>query len=205
MLQTYSGRRFTALNFKFMDTINLSTVRQSFANATFTHKVQEIAAENARDSALIVKILNIALVSLAFIFLLLQVNNPSSVIYSYIGSGVAAAEVLFLIVQLSFNFDQSALTHKNCALKYMQLRDKYRLLIGDIMENKQPYNEIISRREMLQQEYQVISDLSPQTKSNEYIEAQKRLNTANSNGGEQFTWSDEEIDRFLPESLRLKK
>ncbi|PIQ91779.1 MAG: hypothetical protein COV70_02000 [Parcubacteria group bacterium CG11_big_fil_rev_8_21_14_0_20_39_22] len=186
-----------------MDIKNLSIVRQSFANTVFTHKVQEVAAENAGVLALRVKIANISIVSFALLMLILQVANPSNLVFSYLGSGIAAGEIIFLIVQLTFNFEQIALAHKNSALKYMQLRDKYRGLIVDIMNEQISQNIIADRRNSLQAEYQVISDLAPQTGTKEYAEAQRRLHTAGASGGEHYTWSDAEIDQFLPQNLRL--
>ena len=186
-----------------MDIKNLSIVRQSFANTVFTHKVQEAAAENAGEWAFLVKVANIGIVALAFIMLLLQVANPTNLVFSYSGSGIAAGEIIFLVAQLTFNFEQSALSHKNSALKYMQLRDKYRGLIVDIMNERAPQEALIARRDSLQAEYQVISDLASQTGTKEYAEAQKRLHTAGASGEEHYTWSDAEINQFLPENLRL--
>lgn len=187
-----------------MDIKNLSIIRQSFANTVFTHKVQEVAAENKEKKVTTTKITNIVLVALVLVLLVLQSLYPSNTIFSYIGSGVAIGEILFLIVQLSFGFEQQMVLHKNSALRYMQLRDKYRSLIVDIMNERATQEELIPRRDLLQSEYQVISDLSPQTGMLEYKEAQRRLNKAGVVESEQFTWSDEEIDRFLPESLRIK-
>ena len=184
-----------------MDIKNLSIVRQSFANTVFTHKVQEVAAENANELALKVKIANIGIVALALVMLLLQVANPSNLVFSYLGSGIAAGEIIFLIIQLTFNFEQVSLTHKNSALKYMQLRDKYRGLIVDIMNEQVPQDKIIDCRNSLQAEYQVISDLAPQTGTKEYAEAQKRLHTAGASGEEHYTWADIEIDQFFPPKI----
>lgn len=184
-----------------MDAKNLAIVRQSFAQTVFTHKVQEVAAENVGKSALWTRFANISAVAIALIMLLLQVKYPDSIIFSYIGSGITTGEIIFLIVQLSFNFEQLALSHKNSALKYMQLRDKYRALLVDIM-NGRPPEELLARRDLLQQEYQIISDLAPQTGPKEYEGAQKRLGTTGIMGGEQYTWSSAEIDQFLPEELR---
>ena len=146
---------------------------------------------------------NIGIVTLALLMLLLQVANPSNIVFSYVGSSIAAGEIVFLIIQLTFSFEQSALSHKGSALKYMQLRDKYRTLITDIMNAQESQDALISRRDSLQAEYQVISDLAPQTGAKEYAETQKRLHTAGASGGEHYTWSDVEIDQFLPENLRL--
>lgn len=188
-----------------MDINNLSIVRQSFASTVFTHKVQEVAAENQEKNALIIKVINILLVSIVLILLVMQASNPENLLFAYIGAGITVAEVIFLIIQLSFSFEQRVIMHKNSALKYMGLRDAYRSLIADIMNNSISGQEIVARRDLLQREYQIISDLAPQTGSREYTETQRRLNKRGAIQGEEFTWSDEEIDWFLPEKLRLKK
>jgi hypothetical protein len=188
-----------------MDKINLATIRQTFANTVFTHKVQEIAAEFNQTKSFYVKIVNISLVGVVLVLLVLQLSFASIAAFSYIGAGVTVGEIIFLIIQLSFGFEQQTVTNKNSALKYLQLRDKYRLLIADVMNENITSDELISRRDLLQSEYQVISDLAPQTGSEEYIMAQKRLNTNDQKNGEQCTWADEEIDRFLPENLRINK
>jgi hypothetical protein len=126
-------------------------------------------------------------------------------IFSYIGIGLTVGDTIFLIIQLSFSFEEKTIQHKSVALKYMGVRDKYRELIADIMNENTSRAEIKARRDELQRQYQVISDLAPQTGRKEYNEAQKRLNKRGIVDGEDFTWSDEEIDRFLPEELRLKK
>lgn len=188
-----------------MDVKNLSLVRQTFANTVFTHKVQEIAAELQEKRAFRVKITNIVLVSIVLILLFFQALYSNVILFSYIASGIAVAEIIFLVIQVSFSFEQRMLMHKNSALKYMGLRDSYRSLITDIMNESITSDALLARRDALQREYQVISDLAPQTGVKEYTEAQKRLNKRGAAEGEEFTWSDEEIDRFLPETLRLMK
>lgn len=186
-----------------MDIKNLSIVRQSFANTVFTHKVQEVAAEFQGKKAFKVKIGNIALVSLVLITLILSVSNVNP-IFGYIGIILSIVEIIFLIIQLSFNFEDKAIHHKNSALKYLGLRNAYTSLITDIMNKSISTKEIVNKRDNLLREYQVLCDLAPQTGREEYEEAQKRLNGRGVVEGEDFTWSDEEIDRFLPKELRLK-
>lgn len=188
-----------------MDKKNLSIVRQTFANTVFTHKIQEVATEFSADKAFNVKIGNIIIVSLILIVLFLQYLYPTQLFFSYIATGISVAEIIFLVIQLTFSFEQKGIMHKNSALKYMGLRDQYRSLIVDIMNDKITTETIQKKRDHLQHEYQVISDLAPQTGPKEYTEAQKRLNKRGAIQGEEFTWSDEEIDHFLPENLRLKK
>jgi hypothetical protein len=188
-----------------MNIQNLSIIRQSFASSVFTHKVQEVAVERQEKNVLAIKVINIIFVSIVLILLIIQASNPENLLFSYIGAGITVAEVIFLIIQLTFSFEQRVVMHKNSALKYMGLRDAYRSLIVDVMNGSISNEQIISRRDLLQREYQIISDLAPQTGPHEYTEAQKRLNKRGAIQGEEFTWSDEEIDWFLPENLRLKK
>ncbi len=187
-----------------MDIKNLSIIRQTYANTVFTHKVQEVAAEVQKKNDLYIKLTNILLVSIVLILLFLQTAYPQKNFISYIGAGVTISEVIFLIIQLTFSFEQKAIMHKNSALKYMELRDRYKSLIADIMSEAIDKEIIINRRDLLLHEYQIISDLSPNTSNREYVEAQKKLNKKGVVKGEEFTWSDEEIDHFLPEKLQLK-
>lgn len=186
-----------------MDLKNLAVVRQSYANTVFTHQVQEIAAAHKRQKVFWIKIFNIIFVFAVLILLVLQTRFPADLIYAYLGAGLTIAEVGFLIVQLTFDFEGQSLMHKNSALKYMSLRDRYRLLIVDIMNEKSPKKELVALRNALHAEYQSISDLSPPTSQKEFEAAQIRLNKRGVIDGEQFTWSDAEIDHFLPEELRL--
>lgn len=188
-----------------MDLINLSIIRQTFANTVFTHKVQEVAAENKSKKSYAIKIINIFLVFLVLVLLVLQALYMSNVIFSYLGMGLTIIEILFLIYQTNFDYEHQVLLHKNSALKFMGLRDNYKNLIADMMSKNISKTNIKLRRDLLQREYQTICEFSPQTGVKEYKEAQKRLNKKGIVEGENFTWSDEEIDRFLPEKLRLKK
>lgn len=188
-----------------MDQHNLAIVRQSFANTVFTHKVQEVAAERCEKKIFMVKVANIALVSVVLILLFLQAAFPTKVWLVYLGAAITIAEIIFLIIQLTFSFDQQLIAHKNSALKYMSLRDNYRNLITDLMNEEGVNPTLVSRRDELQHRYQVISDLAPQTSQKDYIAAQGKLNKRGAVEGEEFTWADEEIDHFLPHALRVTK
>ncbi|MEA1963268.1 MAG: hypothetical protein U9M94_03480, partial [Patescibacteria group bacterium] len=92
--------------------------------------------------------------------------------------------------------------YKKFAIKFLELRDKYKNCIVDIM-NSLENKDIIIKRDLLQEQYQIISSLSPQTNYDDYKKAQLALLGKNVTD-EEFTWSEEEIDRFLPKDLKLK-
>ena len=122
--------------------------------------------------------------------------------YSYIAVGITMLEIIFLIVQLNFNFSKKVSEHKISALKYMALRDKYKNLIVDIVNGDLSNTEIRDKRDALQSEYQIISDIAPETDPKDYKKAQEKL-FGKEKDGEEFTWSEEDIDRFLPDALKL--
>jgi hypothetical protein len=188
-----------------MDLKNLSVIRQSFAQCVFNHQVQEAAVNINKNKLLIIKIVNITLVSLVLLFIILQLSNMESKAYSYLAIGLSAIEIIFLIIQLSFGYNEKVIQHKNVALKFLNLRDRYKNLIADVMNSTVSHAAVASVRDSLQAEYSVICDLSLQTGEKEYRIAQNKLSPRGTVEGEAFTWSDEEIDRFLPEELRLKK
>lgn len=83
----------------------------------------------------------------------------------------------------------------------MALRGKYSLLITDILSGGVKPEAMRSRRDSLQDEYRTVSELSPQTSSVDYTTAQSQLGLTGGDS-EQYTWSDSEINKFLPNDLR---
>jgi hypothetical protein len=92
--------------------------------------------------------------------------------------------------------------HKNIAEEYKTLRDRYMLLIEEIMSNGSDEKALRSKGQQFQKSYSAIGKYAPSTTYNDYQVAQNNLGLGN-NSDEEFTWSDEEIDRFLPSSLRI--
>lgn len=187
-----------------MDIRNLSIIRQNFAQVVFTHKVQEVAADSNSIKASNVKRLNILLSALSLISLITSNFSDDKNWIFYFGILIGIAEITFLIFQLFFNFEQRVVAHKNAALQYLGLRDDYSALIVDAMNEDLKGDALISQRDFLRKRYQIICNLSPQTSDEDYEKAQIKLNKRGVKEGEEFTWSDKEIDRFLPENLRIK-
>lgn len=180
---------------------NLALVRQCFMSAAFSHKVQECAAERKEKSASFFKNVNIVIVTSVLALLILQTTSWNRVAFSYIGASLSGIEIVLLIVQLSFNFEREATAHKNSALKYMSIRERYKSLIADIVGSKIDNAEATRRRDELHTEYQLVSDSALQTTDEDYDMAMVKLKiTADSKN----VWSDRQIDGLLPKALRVK-
>lgn len=183
-----------------MDIKNLWVIKQQFAQCVFNHKIHEVATERFERYLLYINIWNIFLVSLALIFLVIQ-NFTKEQFYSNIASWITIAEIIYLIIQLQFNFWEKIRNYKTTALQYLWLRDKYKNFISDIINENIGIKELVFKRDTLQSKYQIINELSFQTNRDDCIETQRRLKTS-WNNDEDFTWSDKEINKFLPKELR---
>jgi hypothetical protein len=186
-----------------MDTKNLAIIRHSFAQTVFNHKIQEIAAESCRKKAKIIKIINIALVALVMVSIFASISRVEKC-WLYFSVFLSFAEIIFLITQLFFNFDEKSNFHSNSAHKFLSLRDQYKMLIADVMGKGIDADDLRVIRSDLQDRYSNICEISPKTEGKNYYKlTQKNLGIGESEG-EEFTWFNEEIDRFLPEELRIK-
>jgi hypothetical protein len=70
--------------------------------------------------------------------------------------------------------------------------------MADIKNEKLNESEIISRRNQIIEELRLIYKFAPATDSDAYKKAQKALKL-----NEELTFSNEEIDNFLPEELKI--
>lgn len=94
--------------------------------------------------------------------------------------------------------------HKYFAEKYKNLRDDYMNLIEKIISNCSDDNSLRTISDNLQNRYSSLGENAPSTNDEDYKKAQSNLGV-NANNKESFTWSNKEIDRFLPEQLKFEK
>ena len=139
-----------------MDILNLSVIRQAFGNVVYTHKIHEISAEAESRKSLKIRLSNIGLVASVLITIIIQISIPKDILWSYIGAGLTISEVIFLIIQLSFNFSDKALQHKKTALSLLNIREKYIGLMADIINDNLDVSKIVKQRDELQSKLEII-------------------------------------------------
>jgi hypothetical protein len=92
---------------------------------------------------------------------------------------------------------QLAQKHRETASDIWNVREAYLSVLADIRDQSLPLSEMRTRREQLQAQLYEIYRLAPNTNSKAYGKAQDALQH-----NEDLTFSDEEIDAFLPSPLR---
>ena len=118
---------------------------------------------------------------------------------SFIGLLSTAASLIFEIYNRE-DLTEFMCSHKVTAENYKGLRDDFMNLIRLIMA-KTDESKTEQLLDKYLEEYKMIGKFSPATTGYDYDSAQKKLGLKNE--GESFTWSNEEIDRFLPQELRI--
>lgn len=171
-------------------------IRSKYANVVWSHKIQEKQADIYFERYKLLKIINIICAS-----------STSAGIFSLLFKECFVIKIISAIISLFtiftssyfkvFNLSELRKEHKKSANQLLQIRDKLEMLLLEIrMQSKQPeeifqqYNELIDRLHKCYAN-------APQTTEKAVELARKALNVTKDN-----YYSDDEIDSFLPETLR---
>lgn len=179
-----------------MDKVNLQLIRESFGRVAYSHKTHEKAAEIEDRNSKIVKWANIILTALTSGTLISTIVTNQNT-FLYISALLSSLMLGFTLFQLNFNPAERAEKHRYVAKELWYIREKYINLMADIINGKLSDELIVLKRDQLIEELKLIYKFAPQTNSKAYEKARKALKI-----DEELTFSDEEIDQFLPNTLK---
>ena len=194
-----------------MNQLLLSPTRHFFAQCVFMNSIHYKAYNRLQKRQNLYKnitawisgstLVLIILEVIAFqVFSEKEILNAILSILSYVGLILTAVSLLFTMFHKE-DISEIKINHRLAAETYKELRDSYLLLIEDIASNESDLSELRKKSSEYQKQYSSIGKYSPTTTYEDYQATQKGLGL-NGNSDEEFTWSDEEINRFLPEKLR---
>ncbi|MFC0265026.1 SLATT domain-containing protein [Alloscardovia macacae] len=175
--------------------ILLDEVRQNFASVVWTHKIQEKQADLYEWQYKCVMTINIVLASITSAGILTVIFNDGFALRLF-SALVSLGSLGTTAVLGSFDLKAMSERNKNTANRLVILRNQLIHVIeklhgeGDIEEINQEYENIMS------EVHRVYAD-APSTTSKAERKASKALKDNN-----EYTYTQEEIDRFLPPSLR---
>jgi len=165
----------------------------------YSHKTHEKDAEIANSQATITKWVNIVLTALTS-GTLISTIVINEIVLAYISAALATLTLAFTIFQLSFNPEEKAEKHRQLAKELWYVREKYVNLMADIINGKISDDTVATRRNELIEELKLIYKFAPTTSPKAYKQAQQALKI-----NEELTFSDDEIDQFLPTELKSNK
>ena len=113
-----------------------------------------------------------------------------------------AVGVVLIIIRYWGQFDSRSAKHNNTAKSYRDIRDRLIVLIGDYMSGAVSDSEMIERRDVIKKDIDSTDAHALSTTNRDYRKAQKNLRNEVVKG-EHATLSNKEIDRWLPEDLKI--
>ena len=171
-------------------------IRECYGRVVWSHKIQEKCADIVLKRNDLLKWLQIILSTLTTTGLVVTIFGDE--LWVKIVSAIISAILLLLNTYLKSN-DLGAIAqkHSDAAADIWNVRESYLSIITDLKMDDTNIEIIKKRRDKLQEQLAVIYKGSPRTISTAYDEAKKALKL-----NEEMTFSDEEIDCFLPVDLR---
>jgi hypothetical protein len=188
----------------------LASIRYYFAQTVFCSKIHFKAADRLERKKRVASnwVVGTSIGTLAilfFQFVCFQFNwcNLIMNIATMLGTMMTILGLAISLVNKS-DITSEIMQHRKYGNKYLCLRDDYMSLITDIMSDTVPDKQMRLKRDELQKLYDTIGADAPETdpSGKDYEAAQKSLGLSDSTS-EEFTWADNDIDKFLPQQLKL--
>lgn len=177
----------------------IDSIRESFGRVVYTHKTHEKAVDHLTSRVTFFKWAELVLIVLTT-GSTINVLLGAGATYEITSAILASFTLLVSIYQFRFNPEQLIQAHRTCAKKLWFVREKYIALISDICDNAIDSTTARQKRDALAQEVYSIYENAPDTNSKAYDAARDALKA-----NEEMTFSDREIDEFLPVSMRKIK
>ena len=171
-------------------------LRECFGRVVYSHKTHEKCADILVKQLSRIKIWQIilsAITTTGCFSVLFGIGKIGSII-----AGLVSAILLCLILyQKDHDLAELAQKHKQAANEIWLVREKYQSLITDLAIGNKTLEAIQKERDILMEELSSVYSGAPSTNFQAYRKAQKALKQY-----EDMTFSDAEIDAFLPKELR---
>ena len=170
-------------------------LRESFGRVVYSHKTQEKCADILLECLSRIKLCQIGLAAIStggLISVFFGTGTTGSII------GVICSAILLALNLYTKEYDLGELAqkHRNAANEIWYIRERYFSLLTDLSIGK-PLEAIRQERDDLLMQLKSVYSSVPSTTSRAYRNAQKALKQ-----DEEMTFSDGEIDAFLPKELR---
>ncbi|WP_448134656.1 SLATT domain-containing protein [Stenotrophomonas rhizophila] len=182
-----------------MDVLLADQIRQCFGRVVYSHKTHEKMAEHCATTLRHLKIAQIVLSALATcgVLSLFVVDCP---VAKAVAALMSFANLAVAGYMKGFDPGGVAQKHRDTAALLWNVRDSYQSLLVDLARGTLSAEAATVRRDELQTATARIYQAAPHTSNKAYTTAQHALKAL-----EDFTFSDGEIDKFLPGSLRKGK
>ena len=171
-------------------------VRDSYGGVVWTHKIQEKQADICAVKFKKMETVNIVAASLTSAGII-AIIFTDPLWLKLISAIVSFATVYITAYYKSFDLQKLVASHKATANQIIAVRDKYKVLLKEIKLQSDSVENLLTKYNELVKETNGIYLEAPTTTDKAVEMAREALKVKKDN-----TFTDEEIDSFLPQSLR---
>lgn len=173
-----------------------SQIRELYGRVVYTHKTHEKCADVLKSRSDWLKLAEIFLSAATTTSILVVVFGEGKV-FQLIAAICSTSLLGLTLYSKDFNLLAIAEKHKQAALDILEIRENLLSLLVDIRIGNKEIGHLQQIRNELNEKLINTYRGAPKTINKAYRIASKALKE-----NEEFTFSDPEIDKFLPESLR---
>jgi hypothetical protein len=171
-------------------------LRECYGRVVYSHKTHEKCADILLTNLARIRLLQIALSAITtagFIGAVFGAGQVSMVV------GLIVSTSLLAVNAYTKNYDLGELAqkHKQAANDLWLIRERFQSILVDIAMKERPLESLQEQRDKLIEQLHTVYSGAPSTTFKAYKKAQVALKTL-----EDMTFSDPEIDAFLPKELR---
>lgn len=177
-------------------TILEGQLRECFGRVVYSHKTHEKCADILLARLSRIKLWQIILSAITtggFIAAVFGAGKVGALL------GVLVSTLLLALNPYTKNYDLGELAqkHKRAGADLWMIREKYLSLVTDLRMGEKPIASLQAERDALLEDLHSVYSGAPSTTYQAYRKAQEALQKL-----EDMTFSDEEIDAFLPKELK---
>lgn len=173
-----------------------SQIREIYGRVVYTHKTHEKCADVLKERNDSLKIAEIVLSALTTTSILVLIFGEGK-IFQFVAALFSTLLLCLTLYSKDYNLLALAEKHKQAALDILEIREKFLSLLVDIRIGNVDIITLQEARDKLNEQLVNTYRGAPKTINKAYKIASKALQE-----NEEFTFSNEEIDKFLPASLR---
>lgn len=174
-------------------------LRQCFGRVVYSHKTHEKCADILLSRLSCIKLWQMILSAITTGGFIAAVFGAGK-IGALIGVLVSTALLVLNAYTKSYDLGELSQKHRQAGADLWIIREKYLSLITDLRMGERPIEALQTERDELLDELHAIYSGAPSTTYQAYRKAREALQKF-----EDMTFSDEEIDAFLPKELKIGK
>lgn len=173
-----------------------NVVRDSYSSVVWSHKIQEKQSDIYAEKFKMLETVNIGAASLTSVGIIAMIFTDPLWL-KLVSALVSFVTVFITAYYKSFDLQKLVSSHKSTANKLIAIRDQYKVLLTEIKLQSDSVEKLLTKYKELVKETDAIYLEAPTTTDKAVNRAREALKIKKDN-----SFTDDEIDSFLPVSLR---